>query len=163
MIGSIIGGALGAAGSIFGGIKASQAIKKVKSNIKDQLQGNKDWRDKMYYQPETERADAQRVLTITEDSIKNRNRQAAGAQAVMGGTDESVAATKAANNEALADATSRIAAAGDARKDAIESQYMARDAQLNAELNNMEINKAGAIAEAVKGVTQAGASIASAF
>ena len=163
MIGSIIGGAMSAVGSIFGGISASKAMKKVKKNLQDQKQANQDWYDRRYNEDATQRADAQRILTATEESIKNRNRQAAGAQAVMGGTDESVAATKAANNEAMADATSRIAVAADARKDQIEQQYQTRDAQLQAQLNDLEINKANAISQAVQGVAQAGAGIASAF
>lgn len=163
MIGSIVGGAMSAVGSIFGGISASKAMKKVKKNLESQKQANQDWYDRRYNEDATQRADAQRILTQTEQSIKNRNRQAAGAQAVMGGTDESVAATKAANNEAMADATSRIAVAADARKDQIEQQYQARDAQLQAQLNDLEINKANAISQAVQGVAQAGAGIASAF
>lgn len=163
MIGSLIGAGLSAVGSIFGGISASKAMKKVKKNLQAQQQANKDWYDRRYNEDATQRADAQRILTKTEESIKNRNRQAAGVQAVMGGTEESVAATKAANNEALADATSRIAVAADARKDQIEQTYQQRDAQLQGALNDMEINKAQSISSAVQGVTQAGAGIAGAF
>lgn len=163
MIGSLIGAGLSAVGSIFGGISASKAMKKVKKNLQAQQQANKDWYDRRYNEDATQRADAQRILTKTEESIKNRNRQAAGVQAVMGGTEESVAATKAANNEALADATSRIAVAADARKDQIEQTYQQRDAQLQGALNDMEINKAQAIGSAVQGMTQAGAGIAGAF
>lgn len=163
MIGSIIGAGLSAAGSIFGGISASKAMKKVKQNLEDQQAKNQAWYEQRYNEDATQRADAQRILTLTEESIKNRNRQAAGAQAVMGGTEESVAAAKAANNQALAEATSQIALNGDRRKDQIEAQYQAKDAQLQDALNNMEINKAGAISSAVQGVAQAGAGIAGAF
>ena len=52
---------------------------------------------------------------------------------------------------------------GDRRKDQIEAQYQAKDAQLQDALNNMEINKAGAISSAVQGVAQAGGNIAGAF
>ena len=97
-------------------------MKKVKKNLQAQKQANQDWYDRRYNEDATQRADAQRILTMTEESIKNRNRQAAGAQAVMGGTEESVAATKAANNQALADATSQIAVNAEARKDQIEQQ-----------------------------------------
>ena len=45
---------------------------------------------------------------MTEDAIRNRNRQAAGASAVMGGTEESLAATKAANAQAMGDAASSL-------------------------------------------------------
>lgn len=163
LFGSIAGGALGAAASIFGGISASKAMRRVKEQLQAQKQANQNWYDRRYNEDATQRADAQRILAQTEKSIKNRNRQAAGAQAVMGGTDESTAAAKAANAQALADATSQIAAGADNRKDQIEQTYQQRDSQINGELNNMEINKAQAISQAVQGVAKAGAGIAGAF
>lgn len=163
MIGSLVGAGLSAVGSIFGGISASKAMKKVKKNLQAQKQANQDWYDRRYNEDATQRADAQRILTKTEESIRNRNQQAAGAQAVMGGTEESVAAAKAANNQALAEATSQIAANAEARKDQIEQTYQQKDAQLQDALNNMEINKAQAISSAVQGVSQAGAGIAGVF
>ena len=163
LIGSIAGGALGAAGSIFGGISASKAMRRVKKNLQAQKEANQNWYDRRYNEDATQRADAQRILTQTEESIRNRNRQAAGAQAVMGGTDESTAAAKAANAQALADATSQIAAGAENRKDQIEQTYQQRDSQINEALNNLEISKAQAISQAVQGVAKAGAGIAGAF
>lgn len=163
LIGSIAGGALGAAGSIFGGISASKAMRRVKKNLQAQKQANQNWYDRRYNEDATQRADAQRILTQTEESIRNRNRQAAGAQAVMGGTDESTAAAKVANAQALADATSQIAVNAENRKDQIEQTYQQRDSQINEALNNLEINKAQAISQAVQGVAKAGAGIAGAF
>lgn len=163
MIGSLVGLGLSAVGSIFGGISASKAMKQVKKNLQAQKQANQDWYDRRYNEDATQRADAQRILTMTEESIKNRNRQAAGAQAVMGGTEESVAAAKAANNQALADAASQIAVNAEARKDQIEQNYQQKDAQINDALNNLEINKAQAISSAGLGMAQAGAGIAGAF
>ena len=115
----LIGAAVGAAGSIFGGISASKAMKRMKENVEAQRKANQDWYDRRYNEDATQRADAQRILTQTEQSIKNRNQQAAGAQAVMGGTDESTAAAKAANNQALADATSQIAVNAEDRKSVV--------------------------------------------
>ena len=92
---------------------------------------------------------------MTEESIRNRNRQAAGAQAVMGGTEESVAAAKAANNEALADTTSRIAAQADARKDKIEQTYQQRNDELNQQLNNLTQQQAHNTQQAIGGVSDA--------
>lgn len=163
MIGSLIGAGLSAVGSIFGGISASKAMKKVKNNLESQKRDNQDWYDRRYNEDATQRADAQRILSKTEESIRNRNRQAAGSAAVMGGTEESVAAAKAANNAALADATATIAANADARKDQIEAQYQQKKAQVDDALNNLEMNKAQAISSAVQGVAQAGAGIAGAF
>lgn len=78
----------------------------------------------------------------------------------MGGTEESVAAAKAANNEALAQATTNIAVNGEARKDAIESQYLQTDANIQQQLNDLEVKKSQAISQAIQGVTQAGSNIA---
>lgn len=163
MIGSLVGAGVSAVGGIFGGISASKAMKKVKANLQERKQENQAWYDRRYNEDATQRADAQRILAKTEESIRERNRQAAGAQAVMGGTDESVAAAKAANNQALAEAASQIAVAGDARKDQIEQKYQQRDAQLDDALNGLEVNKAKAISSAVQGVAQAGAGFAGAF
>lgn len=163
LIGDIIGGAAGIAGSIFGGISASKAMKNVKNNLQEQKRNNQDWYDQRYNEDATQRADAQAILSKTEEAIKSRNRAAAGAQAVMGGTEESVAATKAANAQVLAEATTNIAVNAERRKDSIEQQYQQRDAQLNEALNNMEVNKAQAISQAVQGVASAAGNIAGAF
>lgn len=154
---------MSAVGSIFGGLSASKAMKKVRNNLQERQQANEAWYNRRYNEDATQRADAQRILTRTEDTIRNRNRQAAATQAVMGGTEESVAAEKAAGNQVLADATAQIAANAEARKDQIEQNFQQRDAQLNDALNNVELNKAKAISSAVQGVAEAGAGIASAF
>lgn len=163
IIGSAIGGTLGVGASIFGGISASKAMNKVKNNLESHARENQSWYDRRYNEDATQRADAQRILTITNENIKQRNRQAAGAQAVMGGTEESVAAAKAANNQALTDAVSQIAVNGERRKDQIEGQYMHDKANLDDKLNNMEQAKAGAISQAVQGVAQVGSEIGGLF
>jgi hypothetical protein len=134
-------------------------IKFSKKNVEAQRQKNQDWYDRRYNEDATQRADAQRILTQTEESIKQRNKQAAGSAAVMGGTDESVAAAKAANNQALADATSQIAANAEARKDNIEATYMPNDNAFVEQLNQLEQGKAQAIGQAVQGVANAASSM----
>ncbi len=155
----IIGSAIGAVGSIFGGISASRAAKRAKRGVEAQRKKNQDWYDRRYNEDATQRADAQRILTQTEESIKARNQQAAGSAAVMGGTDESVAATKAANAQALADATSQIAASAEARKDNIEATYLQNDNAFQQQLNQIELGKANAIGQAVQGVANAASSL----
>lgn len=163
MIGSIIGGALKGGSAIFGGVAASKAMKNAKQATEAQRKKNQDWYDRRYNEDATQRADAQRILTQTEESIKQRNRAAAGAAAVMGGTDESVAAAKAANNKALADATSQIAANAEARKDNIEATYLQNDNAYSEQINQLERDKAQAIASAVQGVADVGKDIAGLF
>ena len=162
-IGDLVGGAAGIAGSIFGGISASKAMKKVKNNLNAQKEENRNWYDRRYNEEATQRADAQAILTLTEEAIKERNRAASGAAAVMGGTEESVAATKAANARAQAEATTNIAVNAERRKDSIEQQYQQRDAQLDEALNNLEVNKAHNVTQAVQGVASAAGEIAGSF
>lgn len=162
-IGAIVGGALKTGGAIFGGIKAARAMKEAKGNVEEQRQKGLEWYDRRYNEDATQRADAQRILTQTEESIKQRNRAAAGAAAVMGGTGESVAAAQAANNQLLADAASQIAANAEARKDNIEATYLQNDNAFNDKINQFELDKAKAITEAVKGVGDVGAKLAESF
>lgn len=160
LLGGAIGAGLSAVGSIFGGISASKAMKKVKNNLNEQRKRNQDWYDRRYHEDATQHADAQAIITRTEEAVRRRNKQAAGTQAVMGGTEESVAATKAANNQALADATATIAVNAEARKDAIESQFQAKDEAIQQQFNDLEQKKAQNTAQAIQGVVQAGSNIA---
>lgn len=159
-LGSLIGGAMKIGGSIFGGYKASQAMKQVRKNLDNQLRENQDWYDRRYNEDATQRADAQRMLAMTNQAIKERNKAAAGTQAVMGGTEESVAATKAANANALADTAANIAIDSAHRKENIENQYIKKKDRINDKLNYMQINKAKAISKAVGGVGSAASDIA---
>ena len=137
----ILGGALGALGGIFGGLGKNEAIERQQQALDKRKQENQNWYDRRYNEDATQRADAQRILSMTEDAIKRRNRAAAGRAAVMGGTEESVAATKEANAKAQADAAAQIAAAGEARKDKIEQQYLNRKNVLNDKRDGLEGQK----------------------
>ena len=163
IFGSAIGGALGIGGAIFGGSSASKAMKQAKEMVEEQKKENQDWYDRRYNEDSTQRADAQRILTQTNEAIRQRNQAAAGSAAVMGGTEESVAATKAANAQAIADDTSQIAVNGERRKDQIESQYLQTKSDLNQQLQNLEIGKANAVSQAVQGMASAGANMAGLF
>lgn len=160
ILGGAIGAGLGAVGSIFGGISASKAMKQVKENLNERRKRNQDWFDRRYNEDPTQRASAQAIFTRTQDSIRRRNRQAAGVQAVTGGTDESVAAAKDANNAALADAATNIAVSGEARKDAIESQYQQTDNMLQQQIDDMERAKAMNVRQAGEKVANIGTNIA---
>lgn len=141
MLGSLIGAGLGAVGGIFGANSRNKLIKKQMQIINQQKRENQDWYDRRYNEDATQRADAQRLLTMMEESIKKRNKAAAGTAAVMGGTNESVAATKEANSQALADATGQIAASAERRKDLIEQQYQQRKGSLDQQLMELEGQK----------------------
>lgn len=160
MIGALIGAGLGLASSISGGIANRKARRKQEQMIAQQQRENQAWYDRTYNADPTKRADTVRLLTQMQEQIKNRNKAAKGRQAVMGGTDDSTTAVKEANNKTLADTTSQIVAANDARKDNIEQQYMNRKNQLQNQQMGMEAEKAADTANAVAGVAGTAANIA---
>lgn len=163
MIGTLIGAGLGAASSIIGGIKARNAAAEAKRMLEQQKADNQAWYDRRYNEDATQRADAQRMLTMTMDRIKQRNRAAAGTAAVMGSSPEAVAAEKAVNAQALADTASQIAAAGAARKDQVENQYLTQKNSLTqqqiANQNQQAANIAQATSAASQALAGAGASV----
>ena len=128
-------------GGLFGGFGKNNAIANQQKQLEKRKRENQDWYDRRYNEDATQRADAQRVLSMTEEAIKRRNRAAAGRAAVMGGTEESVAATKEANAQAMAQAAGQIAAQGEARKDKIEQQYLNRKQNLNDQIDGLEGQK----------------------
>lgn len=161
MIGSLIGAGIGAAGSIFGGIAASKAMKKYKAQVEQSKKENKDWYNRRYNEDATKTASAQRILDITEQNIRKRNRAAAGVAAVMGSGTEAAAAEKAANNAIYSDAVSQIQANAENRKERIEERYQTRDAQIQDQLNQIEVGKAQNISQAIRGVTGVAGNIGS--
>jgi len=160
MIGALIGAGLSVASSIAGGIANRKARRKQEQMIAQQQKENQAWYDRTYNADPTKRADTVRLLTQMQEQIKNRNKAAKGRQAVMGGTEDSTTAVKEANNKTLADTTSQIVAANDARKDNIEQQYMNRKNQLQNQQMGLEAEKAADTANAVAGVAGTAANIA---
>ena len=160
MLGALIGAGLGLASSIAGGVANRKARRKQEQMIAQQQKENQAWYDRTYNADPTKRADTVRLLTQMQEQIKNRNKAAKGRQAVMGGTEDSTTAVKEANNKTLADTTSQIVAANDARKDNIEQQYMNRKNQLQNQQMAIEAEKAADTANAVAGVAGTAANIA---
>ncbi len=160
MIGSLIGAGLGLVSSIAGGIANRNARRKQEQMLAQQQRENQAWYDRRYNEDPTKRADTVRLLTQMQEQIKNRNRAAKGRQAVMGGTEDSTTAVKEANNKTLADTTSQIVAANEARKDAIEQQYQQNKRSIQGQQMQMEAEKSADTANAVAGVAGTAANIA---
>ena len=160
MIGALIGAGLGLASSIAGGIANRKARKKQEQMLAQQQRENQAWYDRKYNEDPTKRADTVRLLTQMQEQIKNRNRAAKGRQAVMGGTEDSTTAVKEANNKTLADTTSQIVAANEARKDAIEQQYQQNKRSIQGQQMQMEAEKSADTANVVSGVAGTAANIA---
>ncbi len=160
MIGALIGAGLGLASSIAGGIANRKARRKQEQMLAQQQRENQAWYDRRYNEDPTKRADTVRLLTQMQEQIKNRNRAAKGRQAVMGGTEDSTTAVKEANNKTLADTTSQIVAANEARKDTIEQQYQRNKRSIQGQQMQMEAEKSADTANVVAGVAGTASNIA---
>lgn len=160
-IGSLIGAGVGLAGGILGGISASKKRKEMRKMLENQKKENQEWFDRNYNEDATQRADTQRLLTMTEDSIRNRNKAAAARSAVMGGTDASVAIEKEAANKAMADIVSDINANNEQRKDSIEQQYIARKQELDGAAYQQKQDELAQIQKATAASMKTGSEIGS--
>ena len=163
MIGTLVGAGLSAVGNIFGGIAASKAAKKQKEKLESQKDENEAWYNRRYNEDPTQRADAQRLLTMTQDSLRRSNRAAAGTAAVMGSGAETVAAQQEANNRILAGTVSAISADAEERRDDIERHYLQRKDSLDTQLDDIEAARVRNIGAAAQGVAQVGSNLVGNF
>ena len=111
----------------------------------------------------TQRADAQRMLALTRDALKQRAEAAAGRQAVMGTTDSGLAAEREMAENVMADTASQIAAAGEAKKDEAEKIYEQQQDANSQERVDIAAGKAeatgAAVGQMVQGVGQVAAGL----
>lgn len=165
------GAIIGAVASIGGGIASSIGANKARKIQEEELKTREERQAATYArrinQDYTQRADAQRMLKITRDALKQRAEAAAGRQAVMGLTDSGLAAEREMAGNVMADTASQIAAAGEAQKDAIEQQYEQQQAENSRERTNIAAGKAAATGQAVgqmvQGVGQVAGALTGAF
>lgn len=161
----IIAAALGAAGSIYGANKAGKdsaaANQAATDEMNAQKQANEQWYQQKMNENYLDSAEAQAALTKAREMAKEQMASARGMQAVMGGTDASIAATQQSVNKMLTDTTSGLAAAGTARKDAIDQTYINRNNELSRQLIDMYGNKAAQSAAAGSGALSSLAGIGS--
>lgn len=160
-IGTLIGAGLSLAGSIAGNIAASKERRKARRRMEQQLKDNKAWYERRYNEDATRRADANLLLTKTAEAVRQRNQQAKGRAALMGGTQDAVTAAKEANAKATADAAAKITAAGEARKDNIEEQYQANKKAIEGQQSAYDLQTAKNIASTTEGLFKTAGQIAS--
>lgn len=199
MWGMIASGAASLLGSAVNAWMGAEAGKKQEQRLKEQeqiLAQNKAAQDKAlaereaklqaWYEREanadpTQRADAQRLMTYTQEQVRKANQAAAGRQAVMGGTEEAAAAQREQNNKMVADTAAQIAAQNAARKDAVEQRHMTMQDNLDDKKidvlnqdtknkltilerqNQMEQQRYGNVAASIQGGVKAVAGAAGAY
>lgn len=163
MIAQLVSGAISGLGKVGMMIKGNKAMKRIAAQnraiLDKQDKDNTAWYNRRYNEDALAQADAQRALTQVSNSIRQRNRQAAGASAVMGGTGAQEAAARAQNNEAYSNVASNIAANAVARKDNIEQQYLAN----KQDIANQKVANNNAMMGQVASASQQGQAAAGAL
>jgi len=162
ILGTALSSAVGIGSSIYGGIQSSRAAKRANALLAQEKNDNQNWYDRKYNEDGTQTASAQNMINQTRQAIKDRANRAAGTQAVMGGTDESTAQTKEADNDLMAKTVGTVAANADAKKDNIESTYIQNKQNLTNQQVGVQNQQAQNITNATTGVLSAAGGIAGA-
>jgi hypothetical protein len=160
MIGTLVGAGLSVIGGISGGIAGARAARKRRNALQAQEDDSRSLYDRRYNEDATQRADAQELLRLTSERMRAQNRDAAGTQAVMGGTDARTAQVMAANNSLYSDAVGRISAAAAGRKDAVEDRYEAERRGFAAQRAGLDAERAANTASATGKLAEAGGQLA---
>ena len=155
VIGGIIGGVGSAVAGIIGGNATRKAANRNARLLEEAENEAKAWYDKEYNANFLDRSDARASIAKTREILNERYRQAEGAAAVTGATEESIARQKAAANQTLADVTSNIAERADAYKDAVRANYESQKADFLAKKTAVNNQKAQATAQAASGLANA--------
>jgi len=141
---------MGLLSSLGGAFLAGRENMRNERALKKRIDENEDLFRLRYNEDATKRADVMAALGMTEERIRERNREAAGVSAVMGGGPSSSAAVREANARALSDVASSVAVNAERRKDSVEDRYLGRKDDLEDELSRMRSRKASSLASAAK-------------
>ncbi len=155
MWGAIIGAATQVASMAASSILQKKQAKQRERDLDKQRDESRRWFDLQYNQDPLQRADSQRLLNKTMEAIRDRNREAEATKAVVGGTEESVAATKAANAKALSDTMGSIAEANERRKENAVNTYRNEQSGFDQQQLQSSLQKSNNIAEAMKQIGSA--------
>ena len=160
MIATLIGAGIGLASSLIAANNSKKQAEKAQENL-DAQQRRADLRyERLYNEDPTQTAAAQGALTAAREEALNMVRQARGMDATTGGGGQAMAAAQRAAGKMIADTTSSIAASGQARKDAIDSDYQARLDALSNKYYDLYNQRAANNAAAGSAALKAGTDLA---
>lgn len=157
MIGAIIGGAMGLANMIGGGIKSAKENRRQRKLIEEEKAAAENAYKRDYYGNYLDRSEVRSLLKRAREVSKDRMNNARATAAVMGSTPEVAVAQQQAEANAYGNVVSGLGANADTYKDMAQRRYDdARRSILNQELgyarerganySNMIANGANAIA-----------------
>lgn len=147
--------ALGLGTSIFGGAKASSAAKEAEERQRLQEAKEDAWYRRKYNENYFDTAAGQALVNRAREYAKENWKRAAGAQAVGGGTDASVAMAKEAGNKMMGDTLSNIAVADQQRKENVDNQHQQAQEKFAQMDMNRELQRAQNVTQASQGASNA--------
>ena len=161
----IIAALVSAGASIYGANKAGKnsaaANAQAEGTMNEQRLRNEQWWQQKQNENYMDSAEAQAALGKAREMAAEQMAAARGTQAVMGGTDASIAATQQSVNKMLGETMGGIAAASTARKDAAEHTYINRNNELSRQMIDYYSGRAAQNAQAGSGAMSALGGIAS--
>lgn len=149
LIGSILGGAVGAVGGIIAGKKLNEGYQQQQDMYSQRLEDIKAHRDNLYYRDPTQTAESQAAVAQTKELLAEDAKRAAASAAISGGTAESEALAKRQGAEAVANMMQQQAVQGARQK---ESAWNSADQQIDAfsqYLANSKLQQAQGKAKAI--------------
>lgn len=170
-VAALIAGGLSAAGALGSTAISANASKKANAQadkvMADQQAKNDYWWQQKQNENYLESAEAQAAIAKAREMAQEQMATARGMQAVMGGTDATLASAQQSANKMLSDTMSGIAATSTARKDAAEQQYLGQNnalaQQLIATYQNKAAQNAAAGSSALGVLGNIGSSLITAF
>lgn len=167
----VIAGLLGAGASLYGSWKSGKQSADADANAKNAMDAQKAANDAWWAQKQSENymdtLESQAAIAKARELAAEQMANARGVQAVMGGTDASVAVAQKSANKMLADTISGMAVQQTARKDAAEQMYLNQNNALSNQMINYysqkSANNAAAGSSALGALGQIGSALITAF
>ena len=160
MFGAIIGAAVSLASTAIGAAANKRNADRQQSNLNAEKAANEAYRNRYYFEDPMARAGARRMMQQQLENVRQLNRAEEGKRAVVGGTEESVVASRQAGSKALSDTAGNIVEKSDARKDAVDAQYMKTRAILAGQQQDIDTARANNVSTAVQAAGHIGSQIA---
>lgn len=117
-------------GTLIGGLRAARDMRRLGREIDSELARELARRNRVEGESPTRRVDAMASLQRLDQALSRQNQRAEARATALGLPGESLAVAKQASASAAAEATARIAAEGQRRRDAADDDYQQRRRQL---------------------------------
>ena len=147
---AVIGGAL------YGGIKTRNLNRQYDSMVRGRLIDNEQWHNIKQSQEYTRRSDVQAENTKLRELLEKTTARDRAINTVAGGTDQSLAASRAAANGSLAQAYADAAARASEYNDRNEREYREQDSAIRQQMEKNLQQRSASVAQAASQVVNSG-------